>query len=311
MSSNLALPLGQKHKTKNIFRINAEWLWGYTFIAPLVIGILIFSIGPILYSFFASFTKWDGMLPPQMIGIENYINLFKDKNTVGEIWHTLYYTAVTVPVTIILSILLANALNQKIAGKSFYRVIYFLPNVTMTVAIALIWRSMLNSRTGMVNEILGFLHLPQPAWMVDSKMVMISIMIISIWDNLGYRMVFLLAGLQSIPSVYYEAADIDGASKWKQFIKITLPLLSPTIFFVLVTATISALRVFDYIYMLSGSSAWDPRIEHTRTLVYGIFEKAFVSWDMGFASAEAVLLFFIVMVVTAIQFIYQKKWVHY
>lgn len=295
-------------------RINSECAWGYLFIAPLVLGVYFFSIGPILYSFGASFTNWDGLTKPVFIWLDNYKELFSNKEAIKEITNTLYYTVGTVPLCLILSILLANTLNKKVIGKSMFRTIYFLPSVTMPVAVAMVWRWLFNSDLGLINIFLGVFHLPQPMWLGDPHYIMPAIIIVSIWSQVGYNMIILLAGLQGISTTYYEAADIEGASERVKFSRITLPLLSPTIFFLLTMMLINAFKAFDIIYVFAGGASnfgQGPMLTATRTMVYGIFEKGFMFMKMGYASAEAVLLFLVILVITIIQFVFQGKWVHY
>lgn len=295
------------------FKIKDSWFWGYLFISPIALGIAVFSIRAIFYSFFTSFTEWDSLTPAVFIGFKNFAELFSDRQTGREFLNTMYYTVCTVPISLILSLLVANALNQNIPGKAFYRVIYFLPSVTMPVAIAIVWQWLFNSKYGLVNQFIQIFGVRGPMWLGDVNYIMPAIIIVSIWSSIGHSMVILLAGLQGIPQVYYEAAEIDGATKWTRFIKITLPMLTPTIFFLFITSMINAFKAFDIIFMFAGASnnTQGPLLEATRTMVFGIYEKGFTFLRMGYASAEAVVLFFIIMIVTAVQFAFQKKWVHY
>lgn len=299
---------------KRRFKIPSEWIWGYAFIAPLTIGILLFFIGPIFYSFFMSLMKWDILTPPQFIGLQNYRELFNDPQILLEFRNTLYLGIGTVPLTLILSVLLADALNQKIRGAIIYRTIYFLPMVTMATAVGMVWKWLFSAKVGLINTILGFFHLPQPMWVGDPHFVMPAVIIVSIWSRLGYNMVILLAGLQEIPEALYESAEIDGASKWVQFFHITLPLLTPSLFFLLVTSLIGAFQAFDMIFIFASDFSGGfggPVLDALRTMVYGIYERGFSLLEMGYASAEAVILFVIIMGVTVIQFWVQKRWVHY
>lgn len=295
------------------FKIKDSWFWGYLFISPIALGIAIFSIRAIFYSFFTSLTEWDGLTPAIFTGFKNFAELFSDRQVGREFLNTMYYTVFTVPISLVLSLLLANALNQNIPGKTIYRVIYFLPSVTMPVAIAIVWQWLFNSKYGIVNQFIQIFGIKGPMWLGDVNYIMPAIIIVSVWSSIGYNMVILLAGLQGIPSVYYEAAEIDGANKWIRFIKITIPMLTPTIFFIFITSLINAFKAFDIIFMFAGanSNTQGPLLEATRTMVFGVYEKGFTFLRMGYASAEAVLLFVIIAVVTALQFAFQKKWVHY
>ncbi|MGE5612879.1 MAG: carbohydrate ABC transporter permease [Bacillota bacterium] len=289
-----------------------EWIYGYSFIAPLLIGVLVFFIGPILFTFYISLTDWTSLEPGSFVGFENYIQAFKDKRLTRELTNTAVYTLGTVPTTLVLSLWIANALNKIVRGRSALTTIYFLPNVTMPTAVAMVWAWLLNSKYGIVNYLLGLVGLPGPVWIGDPRFIMPSIIIVSIWMGLGYNIIILTAGLKNIPVSYYEACDMDGASEWAKFTRITLPLLSPHIFFLLVVSVIGAFKAFDVIFMLTVNQlTYGNLVEASRTMVYGIYEKAFSLYKMGYASTEAVFLFIIIAVVTAVQFTIQKRWVHY
>ena len=295
-------------------RINNEGIWGYLFIAPNALGVYFFSIGPILYSFYMSLTNWDNLTNPVFVGFKNFLELLTDKNFSRELFNTFYFTVGTVPLALIISILLANALNKKIPFVPGFRTIYFLPSVTMPVAVAIVWRWLFNSELGLVNMFLGILRLPEPHWLSDPKFIMLAIIIVGIWSTIGHNIVILLAGLQNIPSSYYEAADMEGAGETVKFLKITVPLLTPAVFFLLITMLINALKAFDVIYIFSGGASnyvQGPLMDSVRTIVYGIFENAFLYMQMGYASAKAVVLFIIIMAITVLQFVFQDRWVHY
>lgn len=281
------------------------------FTAPMMLGVLIFFIGPILFTFFMSLTNWSSLTPWKFIGLQNFSDALKDKRMIRELLNTLYYALGTVPVTTVLSVWAANALNKKIKGAPGYTTIYFLPNITMPAAVALVWAWMFNSKYGVINNMLGSIGLPQPVWMGDPKFIMPAIIIVSIWMGLGYNIIILLAGLKSIPDTYYEAADMDGATDWAKFSRITLPMISPYIFFLLVMSLMGAFKAFDVIFMFTSSQSYGDLMEASRTMVYGIYEKGFTLYKMGYASTEAVILFVIIALVTAVQFKVQKKWVYY
>ena len=293
---------------------DSEKFNGYLFIAPLVTGVVVFSILPILFAFAMSFTDWNSLSAPQITAFANYSKLLADPNLRIELRNTLLYALGTVPVTLILAVLIANALNQKIPCRGLFRTVYFLPVVTMQVAVAMVWRWLLNSQFGIVNQVLGFFGIQGPMWLGDTRFIMFAVIIVTVWNKLGYNTIILLAGLQGISDSYYEAADIEGASSWEKFTRITLPLLSPSIFFVSITLTMDALKAFDIIYVFTGSgadSSSSPMLKAVRTMVYGIYENGFINMKMGYACAEAVILFLIIMAITAFQFYMQKKWVYY
>lgn len=290
-----------------------ECFYAYVFILPLVLGILIFCITPLIFSFFMSLTKWNGLTSPEFIGFKNFIDIVQDDNFWLEIRNTLYFACGTVPLTIILSLLLANALNQKTKGTALYRILFFLPNVTMASAVALVWRWMLNSKMGLVNEVLGFFSLPQPMWLTDTRFTMPGVIMMTLWASVGYNMIILLSGMQNIPPALYEAADIDGATGWTKFRLITVPLVTPSIFFVLTMQVMGAFKAFDTIFVFAGGS-WKLQgaiADSIRTMVVGLYQNGFVFMKMGYASAQAVILFLFIMILTAVQFYMQKKWVFY
>ena len=290
------------------------WLWGYIFIAPVILGTLTFSAGPVLYSFYMSLTDWDGLSPgtPPFVGFGNFISLFRDSYIFKEFTNTLIYAVGVVPLTIMIAIILANFLNSRVPARSFFRVVYFLPIVTMPIAVAMVWRWLFNSEMGLVN----FLFRPfglNPQWLGDAKWIMPALIIVSVWSGVGYATVILIAGLQSIAPMYYEVAEIDGANFLTKFFRITLPLLSPTIFFLLITEFIGAFKAFDIVFMFSGASntSRGPVTDAIRTMVYGIYERGFTFRTMGYAAAQAVLLFGFILIFTGLQFLLQSKTVFY
>ena len=296
-------------------KIRKEWIWAYVFIAPMFIGTLIFGLFPIVYSFVLSVTDWN--LPSGFggfVGLKNFATVFTSKTTLAEIRNTLVYAGVSVPITLLLSVFFASLLSKKLKGKRFFRIVYFLPNIIMPAAVAMVWRWLLNTRYGLVNIVLGDLGLPTPSWISDPKFIMISLIIVEVWSGIGYNTIILLAAIQGISAEMYESADLDGASGFQKFWKITLPLVSPSMFFLLTMGLMKAMRAFDMIYMFIGKDAWStggPLLEAVRTMVYGIYFNGFTRMDMGMASAESVVLFIMIMIVTGIQFKLQDKWVNY
>lgn len=261
---------------------------------------------PVIFTLTLSFMKWDGFGAKEFIGLANYIDQFQDPDFWKALGNTVYYTILVIPVSIALSLAVAIALN-KIKGKNFYRLFYFMPVVTSSVSIGVIWMWILNGDFGILNQILGNFGINGPMWLTDTRWVMPSIAILSIWWGLGHNMVIFLAGLQGISKSYYEAAEIDGATKWQKLRHITLPLLSPTTFFIAIMAIISSFQVFDQAYvMTSGGPA-----KSSYTFVYHIYEAAFVDFKMGISSAAAMVLFVIILAFTLIQFKMSKRWVHY
>ncbi len=290
-----------------------EAITAFLFLLPSVIGFLVFMLGPLVGSIGISLVEWNIVRPPIWVGVQNYVALLQD----AEFWRSLRATAIytigVVPVSIVLSLALALLLNQKIHGMSVYRTVYFIPVVTSMIAVALMWRWMYNPNVGIVNYTLGtvfdLLRLPltPPDWLHSTVWAMPAIIIMSVWKGLGYNMVLYLAALQGIPRHLLEAAEIDGASAWQRFVHITLPLLSPTTFFVVIISLIASFQVFEQAYVMTqGGPA-----RATVTTVYYIYERAFQWYQMGYGSAIAWVLFLIVMAVTLVQWKYQNRWVYY
>lgn len=294
-------------------RQKREYRAAYLMIAPMVIGIVVFFIIPTIWSIYLSFTEGPDYVTYSLVGLKNYIALLSSGSDMWqELLNTFYYAFVSVALSMIVSVLLANALNKKIACRSLFRVIYFLPSVTMAAAVGMVWRSLLNSQYGIVNQALKAIGIDGPKWLTDPNFMMLGVIIVGVWSSAGYNMIILLAGLQNIPRVYYEAAQIDGASSTRQFFNITIPLLSPVLFFVSITSLMGGFKVFDVIYTLAGSGATvDKFMQYYRTMVYGIYEKGFLYHKLGLATAESVILLAIILVLTLIQFKLQDKWVHY
>lgn len=282
-------------------------IWGWIFITPQLIGLIVFAVIPLLMSLGISFHSWDGIASSmKFVGIDNYIDQITDPNFKKALLNTLIYSVMFIPLDLILALLLAIAV-QKIRGKSFYRLFYFMPVVTGSVSVGVIWTWIMNGDFGLLNNILAAVGIEGPKWLADPKTVLFSIVIVSVWWNVGYNMVLLLAGLQNIPQVYYEAAQIDGANKWNAFRHITLPMLSPTLFFVLIMTIISSFQVFDQAFVMTQGGP----MKASYTLVYHIYQSAFVEFKMGSACASSMILFVIILIITLIQMYGSKRWVNY
>jgi len=289
-------------------------LWGYLMIAPLMIGLFIFYLWPICQTFYFSFTQWGAFGKYHWSGLSNYQQLSQDPALLGALRNTLIFTVILVPSSIALSILVAVLLNQKIRGVGVYRTLYFLPAVTMPAAIALVWKWLYNGDYGLINYLLSLVHIQGPRWVSDPHLALYSLTLVAIWSSIGNNMVLFLAGLQSIPGTYYEAAKIDGANAWRCFWRITLPLLSPTIFFASIISLISAFQVFDLIFLMFGTVSGvttNLAIEATQTVVYLFYKNAFILDNKGYAAAIAMLLFVIILAITLVQMRLQRRWVHY
>lgn len=296
-----------KGKTK---RSSQEFLWGWIFILPTMAGLIILNIIPIFQTIYQSFFKAGAFGRGNIfVGVENYERLSADTAVWQAVWNTIKYAILEVPASIILALIIAVLLNKKMRGRTIFRAIYFIPMVAAPAAVAMVWKWLYNSKFGLLNHILGSLGLATVNWVSDPKIAMISVAIVGIWSVIGYNMVLFLSGLQEIPKDYYEAAEIDGANGFQQFIKITVPLISPTMFFVIVTRVIAAFQVFDSIFMIIGTQ--NPALPKTQSLVYLFYRYAFVENNKGYGSTIVVVLLGLIMIVTIFQMLGQKKWVHY
>lgn len=245
--------------------------------------------------------------PIKWVGISNYQSLINDEVFWKVLWNTIYYTLGTVPIGIIISLLLAIALNQKIKGIKIFRTAYFLPVISSAVAVAVVWQWVYNPEFGLLNYLLSFVGIEGPNWLTSKNWAMPAVIITGIWKNLGFNMLLFLAGLQGIPEVYYEAARIDGANWWNQFKNITIPLLSHTTFFVVIMSVINSFQVFDQIYIMTGGGP----ARSTSVMVHYLYQNAFEYFKMGKASAIAYILFILVFFATLIQFKRSKSWTIY
>lgn len=286
-----------------------EYGWGYLMISPLVLGLGIFYFYPVFKVFFDSFHEVGAFNKTKWIGLANYEKMFQDPVMWQALGNTVKYVIIIVPSTIILALILVTFLNMGIKGRSFFRVVYFIPAITMGAAVAMIWRWMYNGDYGIINFILNKLGMESVQFLSDPSTALVSISIVSIWSTVGYNMIILLAGIQGISKSYYEAAAIDGANGVKQFFHVTLPLVTPTLFFVMITSLISTFQTFDTIYMMVNKKSL--AMEATQSMVVYFYRNAFEYSKKGYASALAVFLFLIIMVITAIQMKMQKKWVNY
>ncbi|MBW7453845.1 carbohydrate ABC transporter permease [Paenibacillus sepulcri] len=279
----------------------------YLFLAPSLIGLLVFILYPVLDSLYLSFTKWDGLTPIKFIGLDNYRDLLTDQTFGISLRNNIYYTVVTVPVTIALSILLALAMNVKVRGIKVFRVLYFFPNITASIAVGIIWAAMF-TQYGPINTILRFVGVSNPpSWLASTSLALPAVMLVSIWKSVGYNAVILFAGLQGVPRQLYEAAELDGANRFKQFLHVTLPGLSPVIFFSAVTGVIGSFQVFDTVMAMTQGGPG----RSTNVLVYYIYNSAFLNYRFGAASAMSYVLFVIILILTLIQLRVQKRWVTY
>lgn len=283
-------------------------LVAYSFLLPNFLGFAIFTLGPILFALILAFLNWDGNNSITWAGLDNFIRLSTDNFFKKSLINTIVYAIGTVPLTLICSLGLAIVLNHKVKGRNFFRTVSFFPYVASLVAVAVVWNMIFNPTYGPVNMILMKLGVENPPrWAADKDFAMITVILFSVWKNMGYYMVIYLAGLQGISGELYEAAGLDGANGWQKFKNITWPMLSPTTFFVTIMLTISCFKVYDQIYMITQGGPGDA----TLVLVYHIYNTAFISWNLGYASAISMVLFILVLTVTIVQFRGEKKFVNY
>ncbi len=302
--------MSEKTKRKIPKNVLNEWKWAYIMIAPTILGLVVLNIIPIIQTIYLSFFKSGAFGKGNIyVGLKNYEKMFSDIQTWYAVRNTLMYTLIVVPLTIAIALIVAVALNKRIRGKGLYRTIYFIPMVAAPAAITMVWNWLYNYNFGFINHSLTSLGLSGVKWTENPDIAIYSIAVIGIWSSIGYCMVILLAGLQEIPKDFYEASDIDGANGFVQFYKITLPLVSPTLFFVAVTSIITALQVFDVIYMMIDVA--NPAYNSTVSLVYLFYNNSFKYTNKGYGSAIVVLLLVIIMIITVIQMKAQKKWVKY
>lgn len=291
------VPLGRQDE-------RVAWL----FLAPSLVLFTTFTALPVLAAFLISFTQWDLFNPPRFVALGNYLTLARDGIFGKVMGNTAYFVLASVPAQMILGLLSALALNRGIRGQTFFRVAYFLPVVTSTIAAALVWAWLFNSNFGLINALLSSVGVSDPPrWLGSTAWAMPAVITVSVWQNVGYAMVLFLAGLQNIPRDLYDAGAIDGAQGWKRFAYITLPLLSPTTFFVLIISIIGSFQVFELVFVMTNAGPANA----TNTLVFYIYQNGFQFYQMGYASAAAMVLFLIVLVATLVQYRLQNRWVHY
>jgi multiple sugar transport system permease protein len=277
------------------------------FLGPSLVALLAFSIGPMLGTVWVSFQDWNLIRDARFIGLDNYRELWGDDDFRRALKNTVYYLVGYLPLVTAGGLGLALLINHKMRGIAFFRAIYFLPVVTSWVVVALLWKWLLNPSDGLINWLLGLVGIDGPGWWTSRTWAMPSVILASAWKDLGFVMIILLAGLQSIDETLYEAARIDGANAWRQLRSITLPMLTPSLFFVTVISLINGFQVFDQVWvMTNGGPAGSSSV-----VVEQIVKNTFSYGRAGYASAQSVALFLIILIVTAVQMRFQKRWVFY
>ena len=288
-----------------------ETLAALAFISPWFIGFLIFTAGPMVVSLGLSLTNYDVLNTPRFIGLKNYQDLLRDSRFLLGLSNSVYYTLFHVPLTIIVSLSLAMLLSQVGRAAGFFRTVFYLPSITPAVAVGVLWLWILNPRVGIVNQALDIFGISGPGWTTDPNWIKPGIVLMSLW-SVGGTVIIFLAALRNVPPELYEAASIDGASGWQRFRHITVPLISGTIFFILIVQTIGSLQIFAEVYtMFFGQQ--ESSAASSAGLFYNIylFRQAFEFLKMGYASAMAWILFVIILILTAIQLRFSQRWVYY
>ena len=279
---------------------------GLGFLSPWLVGFLAFTLLPIALAFYYSFCEFSLLKPPLFIGTENYRELMRDQVFWVSMRNTLYYAMMALPAGLLVSLGLAMLLNVQMPGQALFRTIIFLPSLVPVVASAMLWLWLFNARLGLINTALAKLHLTGPGWLTDPSWAMPALVVMSLW-GVGHTVVIYLAGLQDVPRELYEAAELDGAGLWGRMWHVTLPMLSPVIFFNLVMAIIGALQVFDLPYIMTGGGP----VRRTYFIAMYLRDSAFQNLRMGYASAMAWVMLTIVLVLTGLAFWSSKHWVHY
>jgi multiple sugar transport system permease protein len=299
---------GPRRAGRSQIRHGESW-WALLMLLPTTIGLGVFSLWPIFQTLYYSFTTWGAFGGHEWSGLENYRSLFSDHELLQSLLNTVIFTAVTLT-SVPLAIVVAALLNRPgMRGLSVYRTLYFLPVVTLPASVALMWKLLLSGDYGVVNWLLGLVHIDGPYWLSNPSTAIYALAAVSVWSSVGYNMVILLAGIQTIPGDYYEAAELDGAGKVRQFLSVTVPLLTPSIFFVTVITVINSLQAFDLVYLMIGKS--NPALDRSETVVYLFYERGFIEHDGGYAAAIAFVLMVAILIFTTLQFRLQKRWVHY
>ena len=283
-----------------------EAIWGLFFVFPTMLGLIVLNFYPIIYTVYQSFMKTGDFGRGNIfVGLQNYVSVLTTNEFWGALLNTFKYALIEVPFSVVIALVLAVFLNRKIAFRSAYRTVFFLPMVAAPAAVAMVWKFLYNQQFGLLNHIFN----TNIAWISDPKTAWIAIGVIGVWSIVGYNMILFLSGLQEIPHDYYEAAEIDGATGIKQFFYITIPLLSPTVFFILQTRIIGALQVFDLIYMVMDNT--NQALSSVQSVVYIFYQHAFTYNDRGYGAAIVMCMLVIIMVITFLLQKSEKKWVFY
>ena len=275
----------------------------FAFLAPSLLGVVLFLLIPVIMVIFLSLVQWNLLTPMKWVGLSNYVNIFRFDGMGHSLFVTAYYVILNIPVQTVLALGLALLLNSKRGGSGVIRIICVLPYLATPVAMGVVWNWFFNPSTGIINQVLAKIGITGPAWLSDQATAMPVIAFANVWQYTGYSMLFFLAGLQAVPLTLYEAASLDGATKAQQFRRVTLPLLRPTMLFVLVTGVIGSFQVFDTVYVMTAGGPGNA----TEVVNLNIYNTAFAGFRIGEASAMSVVLFLVILIVTVAQFRYFNK----
>jgi multiple sugar transport system permease protein len=283
--------------------------WALLLLAPSLVGLGVFFIWPIIQTFYFSMTSWSGLGLYEWTGLDNYRRMIAD----GEVWRSILNTIILTLLTLVgvpLAVIAASLLSRPgLVGRSLYRTLYFLPVVTLPSAVSIVWEFIYDGDHGILNYLLSLVGLPGTFWLANPDTALVAVSVVAVWSGFGFNVVILLAGMQGIPVSYYEASELDGATKLQQFLHVTVPLLTPSIFFVTIITVINSFQTFDLIYLMIGKG--NPALESSQTIIYLFYKSAFEDFDGGYGSALVVLVLAIILILTMIQFRLQKRWVHY
>ncbi len=306
----MASRVSKPKKTKWTKKKKKDALWGLFFISPFIIGFVVFMLGPMLFSFYGSFTNYNLTSRMDFIGLDNFRRMFfQDELFWTSLYNTAYYVVFSVPLTTIGSVFLAVLLNRRIRGISVFRTIFYLPAILSGVAVYVLWMQLLSPSSGLVNNVLALVGIDGPAWLFDPNWTKPALILMRLW-SVGGSMLLYLATLQNVPRQLYESAEMDGANKFQQFRNITIPMITPIIFYDIVTSTIGAFQIFQEAYVMTESGTAGPA---NSLLFYNfhMWNKAFVAFDMGYAMAMSMILFIIVLILTWVNLKLAPRWVHY
>jgi multiple sugar transport system permease protein len=290
---------------------SVNWITVLLFLLPSLLGFLIFIFIPIIAMIGLSFTNYSGGINLSFIGLDNFLRIFENSMFRKAMINTAVFTLITVTLQILLGFIFAILLNKKIYGRTFFRSVIFLPVILSNIAVSLVFMLIFHPSKGPVNGLLQSLGLPGVPWLTSPKTALLTIALVAVWQSFGYYMVLFLSGLQTINPEIYEAGEIDGANPWQRLWSITIPLLSPTTFFCVIMAIINSFKVFDQIFAMTGGQLGGGPASSTTVLVFDIYQRAFTNLEMGYASAEALILLLVVLSITIVQYQGQSKWVTY